>query len=58
MPQRRKRKQYNPVLLAIFEQVAFRQIGMGFDLDHRRLDSRRFTKQMRGRFEISRSGWS
>jgi len=42
MPQRRKRKQYNPMSLTIFEQVPFREIRMRFDLYDRRLDSRGF----------------
>ena len=42
MPQRRKRKQHNPMSLTIFEQVPFREIRMGFDLYDRRLDSRGF----------------
>jgi hypothetical protein len=40
MPQRRKRKHYNPIQIAIFEQVPFREIRMGFDLHHSRLDPR------------------
>ena len=42
MPQRRKRKQHDPMLSTIFEQVPFREIRMGFDLYYRRLDSRGF----------------
>jgi hypothetical protein len=37
MPQRRKRKQHNPMQVAIFEQIPFREIWMGFDPHHGRL---------------------
>ena len=38
--QRCKRQQYNPVLSTEIEQVPFREVRMGFDLHHGRLDPR------------------
>ena len=42
MTQWRESQKHNALLLAEFQKLRFRQIRMGFDLDHGRLDSCRF----------------
>ena len=42
MPQRRESLQHDAILSAIVEQLPFREIRMGFDVNNRRLDPRGF----------------